>query len=98
MIRTIYPGEREVGAKLEFTPSEFPLKLQLAVLNGNFKGNDLLDVDSKKDLMARATYSFALADNRIGIDVGAHGYYGGLVAKTNYVSNYETVMDSLDNQ
>lgn len=96
MIRTIYPGEREVGAKLEFTPSDIRLKLQLAVMNGNFKGNDLLDVDSKKDLMARATYSFAFADNRIGIDVGAHGYYGGLMAKNKYVQNYENGLDSLD--
>lgn len=96
MIRTIYPGEREVGAKLEFNPSDIPLKLQLAVLNGNFKGIDLLDVDSKKDLMARATYSFALADNRVGIDVGAHGYYGGLMAKNKYVQNYENIMDSVE--
>ncbi|MBP1668766.1 MAG: hypothetical protein H6Q21_1132 [Bacteroidetes bacterium] len=96
MIRTIYPGEREVGAKLEFNPSEIPLKMQLAVLNGNFKGTELLDVDSKKDLMARATYSFALADNRVGIDVGAHGYYGGLMAKNKYVLNYENGLDSLD--
>jgi phosphate-selective porin len=96
MIRTIYPGEREVGAKLEFNPSKFPLKMQLAVLNGNFKGTELLDVDSKKDLMARATYSFALADNRVGIDVGAHGYFGGLMAKNKYVQNYENVLDSLD--
>jgi hypothetical protein len=97
MIRTIYPGEREVGAKLEFNPSDIPLKMQLAVLNGNFiKGTELLDVDSKKDLMARATYSFAFADNRVGIDVGAHGYYGGLMAKNKYVLNYENGLDSLD--
>ncbi len=38
VIRTIYPGEREVGAKLEFTPVKVPLKLQFAVLNGNFTG------------------------------------------------------------
>lgn len=96
MIRTIYPGEREVGAKLEFKPATIPLKLQLALLNGNFIGTQQIDVDSKKDLMARAVYSFKFPARNIGIDVGAHGYYGGLMAKTKYVSDYENQLDSLD--
>ena len=96
MIRTIYPGEREVGAKLEFNPLALPLKMQLAVLNGNFKGNELIDVDTRKDVMARAVYSFKLPASGIGIDVGAHGYYGALMAKTKYVLDYGNNMDSLD--
>jgi phosphate-selective porin len=96
VIRTLYPGEREVGAKLEFKPAAVPLKLQLALLNGNFKGNEQIDIDSKKDLMARAVYSFKFPARNIGIDVGAHGYFGGLMAKTKYVSDYESQMDSLD--
>ncbi len=96
MIRTIYPGEREVGAKLEFKPVTVPLKLQLALLNGNYKGIEQIDVDSKKDLMARAVYSFKFPAKNIGIDVGAHGYFGGLMAKTKYVLDYENQMDSID--
>jgi phosphate-selective porin len=96
LIRTIYPGEREVGAKLEFKPLAVPLKLQLAMLNGNFKGIEQLDVDSRKDVMARAVYSFKFPGQNIGIDVGAHGYFGGLMAKTKYVSDYENKMDSVD--
>jgi phosphate-selective porin len=95
VIRTIYPGEREIGAKLEYTPDKIPLKLQLAVLNGNFTGKEAKDVDKKKDIMGRATYSFSLPGAGMGIDLGMHGYYGSLVAKTNYVSNYEAQMDSL---
>ncbi len=34
VIRAIYPGERAIGAKLEFNPQSFPLHLQLAVFNG----------------------------------------------------------------
>ena len=63
--------------------------MQLALLNGNFRGTEQLDVDSRKDLMARAVYSFKFRPAGIGIDVGAHGYYGGLMAKTKYVSDYE---------
>jgi len=96
MIRTIYPGEREIGAKLEFKPVTVPLKLQLALLNGNFKGTEQIDVDSKKDLMGRAVYSFKFPASNIGIDVGAHGYFGGLMAKTKYVLDYENQMDSID--
>ena len=94
VIRTIYPGEREVGAKLEFNPVSVPLKLQFAVLNGNFTGNQQKDVDSKKDIMARATYSVKLPSAGIGIDFGAHVYYGGLMAKNKYILNYENIMDS----
>jgi hypothetical protein len=35
VIRSIYPDERAIGAKLEINPPKFPLKIQLAVFNGN---------------------------------------------------------------
>jgi phosphate-selective porin len=93
VIRSIYPGEREVGAKLEATPAAIPLKLQLALLNGNFTGKEQKDVDSKKDLMARAVYSIKTPFG-MGIDIGAHGYYGGIQAKNKYISSYDAAMDS----
>jgi phosphate-selective porin len=94
MIRNIYPGEREIGTKLEFQPSTVPIKLQMAVLNGNFTGTDAKDVDTKKDIMARAVYSFKFPSSGIGIDLGAHAYYGGVRAQKIYVNNYEGLMDS----
>jgi phosphate-selective porin len=95
VIRTIYPGEREVGAKLEFNPVSIPLKLQFAVLNGNFTGTQQKDVDSRKDIMARATYSVKLPAAGVAIDFGAHVYYGGVMAKNKYVVNLENQMDSI---
>jgi phosphate-selective porin len=95
VIRTIYPGEREIGLKLEYTPSQVPLKLQLAMLNGNFTGKEAKDIDSRKDFMARATYSFRLTGAGMGIDIGAHGYWGSLMAKTKYVLDYEDRMDTV---
>lgn len=94
VIRTIYPGEREVGAKLEFNPVKIPLKLQLALLNGNFSSNQQKDADTKKDIMARGVYSFRLPSAGIGIDLGAHVYYGGLRAKNPYILDFENQMDS----
>ena len=34
VIRAIYPGERAIGAKLEFNPQNLPLHVQLALFNG----------------------------------------------------------------
>lgn len=35
VIRAIYPDERAIGAKLEINPPRLPLKVQLAIFNGN---------------------------------------------------------------
>ncbi|MFM2370084.1 MAG: hypothetical protein RL619_2405 [Bacteroidota bacterium] len=83
MAGILYPGEKELGAKLEAnfdTKYHFPLKLQLAVLNGNFNlgaiGNQVKDIDNNKDIMARAVYSVKLPNSGLGIDFGGHGYFG----------------------
>ena len=60
VIRALYPGEREVGVKLEYKGSEIPLKFQLMAMNGNFTGAQPVDYDSKKDLMGRLVYSIKL--------------------------------------
>ncbi len=83
MSKTLYPGERDLGAKLEAnfdTKYGIPLKLKLAVLNGNFNlgttTNQVKDVDSNKDVLARAIYSFKFPNAGLGIDLGGHGYFG----------------------
>jgi phosphate-selective porin len=94
VIRTLYPGEREIGAKLEVAPVNIPVKFQLAVVNGNFTGKEAKDIDSHKDLMARVVYSLNLPSANAGIDIGAHTYYGSLQAKNPYISDYRGVLDS----
>jgi hypothetical protein len=84
MTNTLYPNERDLGAKLEanfMNKYEIPLKLQLGVFNGNFGegsaiGTQVRDIDSNKDVMARATYSFAFPSKGLGIDIGSHAYFG----------------------
>jgi phosphate-selective porin len=83
VIRAIYPGEREIGVKLEYIGSKIPLKFQLMAMNGNFTGSQPIDVDTRKDLMARVVYSVKLPAAGLGIDFGANGYYGGTRVKTN---------------
>jgi phosphate-selective porin len=96
LIRAIYPGEREIGAKLEYSGTNTPIFFQLMVMNGNFTGANAKDVDSKKDIMARFVYSAKLPSAGLGIDFGVNGYFGGNRAKTNkYVSESEGVLDSI---
>ena len=96
VIRAIYPGEREIGLKLEYTGVSFPLKAQLMVMNGNFTGTQAKDVDSKKDIMGRVVYSVKFPGSGIGIDFGANGYLGGNLAKTNpYILNSDGTTDSV---
>jgi hypothetical protein len=92
VIRAIYPGEREIGVKIEYTGSAIPLKFQLMAMNGNFTGTQAKDYDSKKDLMGRLVYSIKIPGAGIGIDLGANGYYGGTRIKNNiFVSNNGTL-------
>jgi hypothetical protein len=82
VIRAIYPGEREIGIKLEYIGSKIPLKFQLMAMNGNFTSAQAKDVDSRKDLMGRVVYSVKLPGAGIGIDFGVNGYLGGNKPKT----------------
>jgi len=95
VIRAIYPGEREIGVKLEYIGSKIPLKFQVMAMNGNFTGSQAKDFDSGKDLMGRMVYSLKLAGGGLGIDLGVNGYYGGNRIKYNtFVSNPEGILDS----
>jgi phosphate-selective porin len=95
VIRAIYPGEREIGVKLEYIGSRIPLKFQLMAMNGNFTGSQAKDYDSRKDLMGRLVYSIKMPGAGLGIDLGANGYYGGNRIKYNtFVSNLDGTLDS----
>ena len=106
IIRTLYPGERGIGAKLEYNPLTVPFHFQIAMLNGsesltitdakstNLNSNENKDFDNYKDIMIRTTYNLKLG-NFGGLDFGAHGYLGSL--KSNAVktlsSDYTTIKD-----
>jgi hypothetical protein len=108
MILALYPDERAIGAKLEIAPPQIPLKIQLALFNGN-DGLTITDAsgvninptnndfDNHKDFMGRVTYTFKLG--QIGAwGIGAHGYYGMIKANTTDVLNSDyTYNKSVDN-
>jgi len=106
VIRTLYPSERAIGAKLEYNPLNVPIHLQFALINGNeaitinnasgvnLNSNENKDFDNYKDIMVRATYNLQLG-NFGGLDFGAHGYFGSF--KSNALktlsSDYSTIED-----
>ncbi len=101
VVRTLYPGERAIGAKLEYNPQSTPIHMQVAILNGadgitvnnaagtNLNAADNIDYDNSKDVMARVTYNLPLGSFG-GLDFGAHGYFGSLKSMTTltYKSDY----------
>lgn len=106
VIRALYPGERAIGAKLEYNPVNVPLHVQLALLNGadgitindaskvNLNSTENKDFDNYKDIIVRAYYNLSLG-NFGGLDFGAHGYFGSF--KSNALktlsSDYSTIKD-----
>jgi len=100
LIGTLYPGERALGAKLEFNPLTIPIHVQFAVFNGgdgtntNNAANENKDFDNYKDVMARVTYNLSLGSFG-GLDFGAHGYFGSVKSYTTKTlsSDYTTVKD-----
>lgn len=95
---TIYPGEREIGAKLEYNGSKIPILAQVMVMNGDFTGTQAKAVQSNKDVMARLVYSIKAPGAGVGIDLGASHYFGGNLAKNNqYFKNSDGTLDSLNN-
>jgi phosphate-selective porin len=96
LIRAIYPGERGIGMKFEYEPKSIPLKAQLALLNGNFTGNQNADVDNFKDIMARVTYSVSMPSSGIGIDFGVHTYIGNVPANSTNLLNSDYTVSSIE--
>ncbi len=104
IVRALYPGERAIGAKLEYNPTNMPLKIQLAIFNGNDGSTykDALganinptnkDFDNFKDIMARATYSIKLGSFG-GLDFGAHAYFGAIKATTDTIVKGDYTKDA----
>jgi hypothetical protein len=96
VIKNIYPDQRDIGIKLLYNGIALPLKLQFALMNGNFDETQTKDVDSRKDIMALVSYSLSIPNSGTSIDFGTNFYYGGFRAKsTEYVSGFNGIIDSL---
>lgn len=88
VIRAFYPGERDLGFKLESTPKlgeDFRPTIQLGMFNGTTQETDPL-----KDIIARVTLPLPLGDDsKVKATVGGTFYYGGIPQPEDTVVKFE---------
>lgn len=79
MSQTLFPGERELGAMIEFSPEIGDwtnYNLKLGVFNGVLPTAN--ENDNSKDIIGRAGTMFPLEEQNISIDGGISMYYGSV--------------------
>ncbi len=87
LFQTLFPGEREIGAKLTINPPKTSrynfIKLDAGVFNGN--GPTTVEFDSQKDFIGHLSLNKSFSQERINIGIGASYYNGGWRQNTKYV-------------
>jgi hypothetical protein len=79
MYQTLFPGERDLGAKLEINPQEnWGLAKYLNLKGGLFTGMGptVNENDNEKDFIGHAGFSVPFYDINLSIDGGASAYLG----------------------
>jgi len=76
MFQTLFPGERELGAKIEYQPSGSLLNAKAGLFNGT--GPTANENDNNKDLIGRVGFQLPFYDANAEIDGGV-SFYGGKV-------------------
>jgi hypothetical protein len=93
VIRTLYPGERDLGAMIAYDNFDL-FKLQFAAFNNTFLASTSQTRPNSGDepvyYMARLTKSLLFADEGMAIDFGAHIRNGAAVLNTNQVIQPES--------
>lgn len=77
IFQTLFPGERELGAKLFFAPqlgSLSVLRAEVGVFNGS--GPTANEYDSDKDIIGRVGVQVPFEEAHAEIDIGVSGYFG----------------------
>lgn len=87
IFQTLFPGEREVGAKLTVLPVKtsryYFFKLEGGVFNGS--GPTAVEFDSYKDFIGRLSLFKNLNNESISLGLGASYYSGGWRQDTKYI-------------
>lgn len=87
--QSLFPGEREVGAKLAITaPEKSPahfFQFDIGLFNG--AGPQTVDFDSHKDVISHLSLWKDLAGDKLRISGGASLYWGGVRQSTKYLYN-----------
>ena len=88
IFQTLFPGERDLGAKLEITPQDGFFSF-LNFKGGLFTGNGVNpETDNAKDFIGRLGFQFPFYEENLSIDGGVSGYFGQVrIDDTRLVNN-----------
>ncbi len=89
LFQTLFPGERELGAKIEFNQEDGPLSflnLKAGLFNGT--GPTAAENDNNKDFIGRVGVSLPFEEINLAVDAGASAYIGKVRSVTRYVYEY----------
>ncbi len=92
IFQTLFPGERELGAKIEFNQEEGTLSflnLKAGLFNGT--GPTTVENDNNKDFIGRLGVSFPFEDINLAIDAGVSAYIGKVRSYTKYIYEYDGI-------
>lgn len=78
LFQSLFPGERDLGFKLEVRPQDGPLSL-FNLKAGVFAGNGVnAETDNNKDFIGRLGFSFPFTEENLAIDGGISAYVGNV--------------------
>lgn len=86
VFQSLFPGERDLGLKLEFLPEELSPLEDLKFMNikaGIFAGNGINpETDNYKDFIGRLGFTFPSYELNLSLDFGFSGYLGNVSVPT----------------
>lgn len=91
LYQTLFPGERELGAKIELAPQDGFLSMfnaKVGVFNGNNNNNN--ENDNQKDIIGRIGAQIPLVEQNLEIDGGLSFYSGKVTNNSNSVATIST--------
>lgn len=86
LFQTLFPGERDLGAKIFITPQTgifTNLRLDIGLFNG--VGPNANEVDNFKDLAGHLAYQIPFEDANAELDLGVSGYVGNVRSASKYI-------------
>jgi hypothetical protein len=96
LFQTLFPGERDLGFKLEIKPLDGPLSF-LNLKAGLFAGNGInVETDNNKDFIGRLGFSFPFNEANLSIDGGISAYIGKVNVGVPTSSSSTTYSGTLD--
>lgn len=86
LFQTLFPGERELGAKLFYTPPSGPLSMfhaDLGIFNGS--GPTANEYDNYKDVIGRVGVNLPFTEANAELDFDVSGYFGNVRNNSKFV-------------